>query len=100
MQANELISWINLAINGGILIVAILALIKWSQYVDMNKKEILPQIEKKMSVPKKDESEKDILANPSKVFDQVLRKEDVVNVADSEEIISEEEFYKAVNQKK
>ena len=53
-----------------------------------------------MSLPKKEEVEKDILPNPSKVFDQVLRKEDVVNVADDEEIISEEDFYKAVNQKK
>ena len=100
MQVNELISWVNLAIDGGILIVAILALIKWSQFIEMKKKEIRPQREKKMSVPKKDESEKDLVLNPIMVFDQVLRKENVTNVVDDEVIISEEEFYKAVNQKK
>ncbi|HDQ44609.1 MAG TPA: hypothetical protein ENN17_03795 [bacterium] len=100
MQGTELAVWIDIAMKIGILIVAILALIKWFGYIDLKKKE-LHLLHGGSPVSRKNEPAVGG-SRPAtrKVFDQVLRKEDVITSGDEEEDIPEEEFFRALNQKK
>lgn len=95
----SIVMWIDLAMKVGILIVAVLALIKWFHYVNLKKAEIGSKYQ---DSPRKQMSEQADFrpsVKPETVFENVLRKSDLVESVEEEEEISADEFYKAVNRK-
>lgn len=105
MQAGTLAQWINVLINLGLLIVAVLALKKWSQYLNTKSNETRPG---SMAIGESYDST--VLQDKSAVssqltFDTILRNENKLEIVDVQadkksveegDDISEEEFYGAV----
>lgn len=99
MQVSALVMWIDIAVDAGILCVAILALIKWSKYMDMRMQAsvhgpgIVRASQKAMSL-----NERAVMSSQL-AFDSILRKENALSIVEEEDDISAEEFYGAVNHK-